>query len=171
MRDDLLLIGRVVAPFGVHGELKLKAFTDHPEHVARRVRSLYLLLAGKLSEQRLTGLYEHKPGLLILSLAGISDREAAATLRGAEVYIAETDAAPLAEGEYFIHQLIGISAFTSDGAPLGTVREVLTSGAGEVLVIARPDQPDALVPMVQSFISEFDLAAGRVVINPIEGLL
>lgn len=171
MDDDLLLIGFVAAPFGVRGQLKVKGFTDRPDYIARHVRTLYLQLAGQQSAYQLARLHEHKPGLLIMTLQGVSDRNAADALRGAEIYIREADAAPLDTDEYFIHQLIGLKALTPDGQPIGTVREVLTTGAGEVLVIARPDQPDALVPMVRDFIASLDLAAGQVVINPIEGLL
>jgi 16S rRNA processing protein RimM len=171
MEDDLLLIGFVAAPFGVRGQLKVKGFTDRPEHIARHVRTLYLQLADQQTAYQLTRLHEHKPGLLIMALQGVSDRNAADALRGAAIYIREADAAPLDPDEYFIHQLIGLNALTSDGQPIGTVREVLTTGAGEVLVIARPDQPDALVPMVRDFIARLDLAAGQVLINPIEGLL
>ncbi|MFV9503298.1 MAG: ribosome maturation factor RimM [Oscillochloridaceae bacterium umkhey_bin13] len=169
--DDLLLIGQIFAPFGVRGQLKLKAITDRPEHIARVVRTVYLHQGNALTEHTLTRLHEHKPGLLIMTLREVTDRDAAEALRGAEVYIREAEAAPLAEDEYFLHQLIGLAAITTDGTTIGTVREVLTTGAGEVLVITREGQPDALVPMVRQFITELDLAAGRIVINPLEGLL
>lgn len=169
--DDLLLIGFVAAPFGVRGQLKVKGFTDRPDHIARHVRTLYLQLGGEHTAYQLVRLHEHKPGLLIMTLQGVGDRDAADALRGAEIYIREADAAPLGEDEYFIHQLIGLQAVTSAGQALGTVREVLTTGAGEILVIARPAQADALVPMVRDFIAHLDLAAGQVTINPIEGLL
>ncbi|NTU84049.1 MAG: 16S rRNA processing protein RimM [Chloroflexales bacterium] len=171
MTDELLLIGLVVAPFGVKGQVKLKAFTDRPDHIARRVHTLYLKLSGQTSEQTLVRLHEHKPGLLILTLQGINDREAADALRGAEVYIREADAAPLAKDEYFIHQLIGLAAVTADGQPIGKVRQVLETGAAEVLVVTRPGQPDALIPMVHDFIASLDIPGGQVVITPIEGLL
>lgn len=169
--DDLLLIGQIFAPFGVRGQLKLKAITDRPDHIARVVRTVYLQHGSTLTEHTLTRLHEHKPGLLILTLREVTDRDAAEALRGAEVYIRESEAAPLDEDEYFLHQLVGLIAFTNTGITIGTVREVLTTGAGEVLVIAREGQPDALVPMVRQFIAELDLANQRIVINPLEGLL
>lgn len=169
--DELLLIGQIAAPFGVKGELKLKAFTDRPDHIRRHVRTLYLQLGKAQTEHTLVRLHEHKPGLLILTLKGVATRDAADELRGAEVYIKAADAAPLAEDEYFLHELVGLEALTVEGQPIGTVREVLETGAGEVLVIARPGQPDALVPMVRDFVARLDLPARQVVIAPIEGLL
>jgi 16S rRNA processing protein RimM len=169
--EDLLLIGVIAGPFGVKGQLKLKAFTDRPDHIRRRVHTLYLQVGKQRVEHTLTSLHEHKPGLLILTLKGIADRDAADELRGAEVYISAADAAPLDTDEYFLHELVGLAVSTADGQPVGTVREILETGAGEVLVITRPGQADALVPMVREFIASLDIPAGQVVITPVEGLL
>lgn len=167
--DELLLIGQIAAPFGVRGQVKVKSYTDRPDHVRRHVRNVYL--GPDRVAYTLTHVIEHKPGILIFSLREITSREAADALRGTEIYIREAEAAPLAEDEYFIHQLVGLNAFTVDGQALGQVREVLETGAGEVLVITRPGSSDALVPMVRDFIAELDLPGGRIVIRPIEGLL
>ncbi len=169
MTEELLLIGQIGAPFGVHGQVKVKSFTDRPDHIARHVRTL--LIGKERTAYTLRRLSVHKPGLLIAELQGVTTREAADELRGAEVYIRAADAAPLAADEYFIHDLVGLEAHTSEGQSIGKVREVLETGAGEVLVIARQGQGDALVPMVHDFIAELDIAGGKVVIRPIEGLL
>ncbi|MCX7789692.1 MAG: ribosome maturation factor RimM [Chloroflexaceae bacterium] len=167
--DEFLLIGQIAAPFGVRGQIKVKSFTDRPEHLSRHVRTGYL--GDQHTPLTLTGVFEHKPGLLVVTLREITSREAADALRGIEIYIRASEAAPLAEDEYFLHQLIGLQASTEDGQVIGQVREVLETGAGEVLVIARPDHADALVPMVRDFIVTLDIANGRVIIRPIEGLL
>jgi 16S rRNA processing protein RimM len=170
MTEELLLIGQIGGPFGVRGQFKLKSFTDSPDHIARHVRTLFV---GKdRAEYTLRRLSVHKPGLLIAELQGVSSRDAADELRGAEVYIRAADAAPLAADEYFLHDLVGLEVHTvDDTTALGKVREVLETGAGEVLVIARPGLSDALVPMVGDFIAELDIPGGKVVIRPIEGLL
>lgn len=167
--DEFLLIGQVAAPFGVRGQIKVKSYTDRPDHLRRSVRTVYL--GDERTPLTLTRVIEHKPGMLVVTLREITSREAADALRGVEIYIRASEAAPLAEDEYFLHQLIGLSAITEDGQIIGQVREVLETGAGEVLVIARPDLADALVPMVRDFIVTLDIANGRIVIRPIEGLL
>lgn len=167
--DDLLLIGVIVAPFGIRGQVKLKAITDRPEYIARHVRTV---LVGKArTPLTISKLFEHKPGLLVLSLQGVESREAADELRGAEVYIREAEAAPLGEGEYFLHQLYGLAVRTEAGEPIGKVREVVNTGASDLLVISRPGQPDALIPMVGDFIVGLDLPGGVITVRPIEGLL
>lgn len=167
--DDLLLIGYVAGPFGVRGQLKIKALTDRPDHIARHVRTL--LIGKDRAEFTLKRLAEHKPGILIADLQGVASREAAEELRGAEIYIPAAQAAPLDPDEFFLHDLPGLAAWTEDGQEIGKVREVLETGAGEILVIARPGQPDALVPVVRDFIAQLDIPGGKVVIRPIEGLL
>jgi 16S rRNA processing protein RimM len=167
--EETLLIGAIVAPFGVRGQVKVRAYTAHVEHLRRRIRLVYV--GPERREYTLQKVIEHKPGLLVLSLGGVTTREAAEDLRGQEVAIRESEAAPLEAGEYFIHQLYGLAVVAEDGAPIGRVREVLETGANEVLVVARPDQPDALLPMIHDVVQELDIPGGRVVVRLIEGLL
>lgn len=167
--DELLLIGRIVAPFGLRGQVKLRAFTDNPDHLRRRVQRVYVGAAN--TTYHLLEVVEHKPGLLILTLNGVTTRDEAEELRGAEVSILEGDAAPLGDDEYFLHQLYNLRVETIEGAEVGVVRDVLETGANEVLVVVRADKNEALIPMIRDIVQELDLAGGRVVIRPIDGLL
>ncbi len=167
--EDFLLIGTIVAPFGVHGQVKLRAFTDNPEHVQKRIRTVYI--GKRFSPYQLLNVFQHKPGLLILTLKGIATREDAEDLRGADVHIPESEAAPLAAGEYFLHQLYNLHVETIDGQTIGQVREVIETGANNVVVVTRPNQSDALIPMIHDVVQEIDFAGGRLIIRVIEGLL
>ena len=167
--DEYLLVGEVVAPFGIRGQVKVKAYTDRVDHLRKRIRTIYI--GSKRQAYPLKGLIEHKPGLLILSLGGVTSREDAENLRGAEIAILEREAAPLEEGEYFIHQLYGLTVVTEDGEEIGKVREVLETGASEVLVVTRRGQPDGLIPMIRDVVQELDFAHNRVVVRLLEGLL
>lgn len=167
--DETLLIGEIVAPFGLRGQVKVRSYTDQVEHLRQHIRSVFL--GPERREYALTGVFEHKPGLLVLSLGGITTREAAEELRGAEVAILEREAAPLAEGEYFIHQLYGLTVVDEAGTEIGRVREVLETGANEVLVVARPGAPELLLPMIYDVVQDLDIPGGRVVVRLLEGLL
>lgn len=164
-----MLIGEIVGPFGTRGQVKLKAVTDQIEHLRRRVRTVYV--GAKRQSYTLKQVIAHKPGLLVLTLSGVSTRDEAENLRSSEVAILERDAAPLGEDEYFIHQLYGLAVVDEAGAPIGTVREVLETGANDVLVVAREGKPDALIPVIRDVIQQFDFTEKRVVIRPLEGLL
>lgn len=167
--DDLLYIGALGAPFGVRGQIRLHSISSHPEHLIRHLRTVFI--GPKRIPHQVSRLYMHKPGLLIIQLQTITDRDAAADLRGEEVYIAATDAAPLAADEFFYHDVIGMQAVTDSGEDIGEVRDILETGAGEIAVITRRGRPDALVPMVRNFIVAIDVGERRLVIRPIAGLL
>jgi 16S rRNA processing protein RimM len=167
--DETLLIGMVVGPFGIRGQLKVRALTDDLEHLQRRIRTVYV--GPKLRPHRLKSVAEHKPGLLIVVLEGVTTRDEAEELRGADLAILATQAAPLADDEYFLHDLPGMSVEAEDGTPIGVVRDYLQTGANEVLVVKRDNAPDALIPIVRDIVIVLDVAARRIVIRPIPGLL
>ena len=167
--DDLLLIGTLGAPFGVRGQIKLHAVTSRPDHLVKTLRTVYL---GKdRRERQVKRLAVHKPNLLILTLTDVADRDAAAELRGQDVYIQAADAAPLAADEYFLHDLLGLTVETSAGDAVGEVTDVLETGAGEVVVVKRAGKADVLIPLVRAIVPTLDLPGRRLVVNAIPGLL
>jgi 16S rRNA processing protein RimM len=167
--ENLLYIGTIVSVFGLRGQVKVRSATDHPDHLARNVKQVYLGPAH--TPYQLTSVFEHKPGLLIMALRGVTNRDEAEDLRNTDVYIRQQDAAPLAEDEYFLHELDGLQVELTDGAVLGQVREVIQTGANEVLVVTRPGQADALIPLIRDVVEQLDIAGGRVVVRLIDGLL
>lgn len=167
--DELLIVGQVTAPFGVQGQLKVRAITDRPEHLQRRVRIVYVGSPARAFTLRRVAV--HKPGVLVFTLAEVTTREEAEALRNAEVFIREADAAPLDTEEYFIHQLFGLAVLTEDGATLGQVRDVLETGANDVLVVARRSQSEALIPMIRDVVQQVDIAGGKIVVRLLPGLL
>lgn len=166
--DDLLLVGSISGPFGVRGQVKLNTLSSHPEHLAR-VRTVYI--GEELKPMRLQRAQMHKHNLVILTLDGVGNRNAAELLRNAEVFIRETDAAPLEAGEYFLHDLPGLTVETTAGETLGHVKEVLETGANDVLVVERLEGGEALVPMIHDVVKELDLQGKRIVVELIPGLL
>ncbi len=167
-RDDLLLVGTIEAAFGLKGQVKLHALTSRPDHL-RRVKTVFV------GEQQvafgLRRVVEHKSNVLILTLVGVDDRSTAEALRGAEVSISQSDAAPLDEDEYFLHDLHGLLVETTAGEQVGTVTEVLETGANDVLVVTRPEGGEVLLPMIRDVVKLLDVGARRLVIEPMEGLL
>jgi 16S rRNA processing protein RimM len=109
---------------------------------------------------------------LLLRLEGVDDRTAAEQLRGA-VLTVSADELPEPEDpdEFHDHQLIGLRVELPDGAVVGTVRDVEHGPAGELLIVARDGQSDALVPFVRDIVPTVDVAGGRLVLTPPEGLL
>jgi 16S rRNA processing protein RimM len=166
--DEMLLIGYVTHAHGVRGQIKLHALTDRPEHLST-VKTVYL--GDDLRSYSLRRAAEHKASVLIVTLGGVDTREAAEALRGQEVFIRERDAQPLAEDEYYLHDLPGLRVENVVGEELGTVKDVVETGANEVLVVVRSDGSELLVPMIRDVVKRLDIIAKLVVIEPLPGML
>ena len=158
------MVGTIVGAFGVHGEAKLKLATDDPEHFATISK---VWVGDEARSRKLLGVRMHK-GMALLRLQGVSTPDQVDLLRGAQVRIAGADAKPLAPGEYFLYQLIGLRAIDESGADVGTVTDIMETGANDVIVIAPiGGGGDILVPNHPQFVPEIDPAGGRIVVRPI----
>ena len=159
-----VVIGKIVAAFGLKGEVKVVPFTDFPE----RFKELGEVYIGSEAAGRMRSIESvrlHK-GSVLIKFEGIDDITAAENLRGAEIRIRESDLVPLEEGSYYIHDLIGLDVLTTEGENLGKVTEVLTGPAQDVYVTER-----AMIPAVKEFVVSIDLQKKQIVVNPIEGLV
>ena len=167
-----LLVGVAVRAHGLRGEVTVDVHTDSPEERFAVGAVLVARRAG--APDRALTVESSRPhsGKLLVRFVEAPDRTAAEALRGTRLLIAtETLAPPADPDEFHVHQLEGLSAELADGTVVGSVREVLYGPGGELLVLARPEQPDALVPFVREIVPTVDLAAGRLVLTPPEGLL
>jgi 16S rRNA processing protein RimM len=151
----------------VRGELKCRVVTDFP---AERFKPGARLLIGpdeaRLRSARVRG------NIVYLRFHGIDDRDAAEALRGLDVLVARKDAVHLPEGEFFWDQVIGLRVEDTSGKLLGSVKEILETGANHVYVVTAPGQrKELLVPAIKDVVQLIDPAAGRMVIDPLPGLL
>lgn len=105
-----------------------------------------------------------------MRLVGVETIEAAAALRGEYLYVASADAARPPRGEFYLHEIVGLSVETEDGRPLGRIAEVLRTGANDVYVVAGP-LGEVLVPAIEDVVRRIDPAGGRVVVRPLPGML
>lgn len=166
--DDLLLIGRIAGAFGVRGELKLTLVSSRPDHL-RKIKTVYL---GENARPYAVGrFHEHKPNMYILRLATVETRNDAELLQREEVFIRQSDAAPLAADEYFLHDLNGLLVRTQDGTEIGRVAEIIETGANDVLVVRQVGTPEVLVPMVRSIVTTIDVANGFIEVTSLDDIV
>ena len=167
-----LLVGVVVRAHGLRGELGVDVRTDSP---GERFADGSLLLGRRAGDpDRTLTVESSRPhsGKLLVRFVEAPDRTAAESLRGTRLLVHTSELGPTGDpDEFHDHQLEGLRAELADGPVVGTVREILHGPAGELLVITRPEGPDALVPFVTAIVPTVDLDAGRVVLTPPEGLL
>lgn len=163
--DELVVVGRVGPPHGLHGAVVVQPFTDAPDE---RFADGAALHTGGGS---LTVAESHWHGnRLLVRFDGVSDRAGAERLRGTELQVPAASRPALDDpDDFYDTDLIGLAASTVDGRPLGPVREVIHSPAADYLVV-RVDGRECLVPFVAAVVPTVDVAGGRVVIDPPEGL-
>lgn len=164
--DPWLVVGKVVAPFGIRGEVKIRVLTDFPERFTERP----LYVGDHRVRFDVTGWRPHGANVAVLTLQGCSTRDDAEKLRSAMLYARIEDAARLPKGEYYVHQIVGLAAVTDDGRDVGSVVDVIPTGSNDVYAVQTPDAREILVPAIKEVVVKIDLKAGRLVIRPVEGL-
>ncbi len=162
MREPYLLLGTIVKPQGLHGEVKLHHETGDPARFYD-LKSVYLrrgdayepvaVLGARLSGEE-----------VYLTLQGATDRDTAEKLRGQALYIDRANARPLGKNEVFVADLLGIRATDTDGREIGTLKDVLQNGGTDVLVFATPRGP-MMAPFLKRLVVELDVPAGRMVLD------
>lgn len=159
-----VVIGKITAPFGLKGEVKVFPLTDFPERFAELAEAY----VGTESEGRMLAIESvrfHK-GLVLIKFGGMKDATEADALRGTEIRIRKGDLMPLEEGRYYIHDIVGLDVLTTDGEDLGKVEQVLTGAANDVYVT-----PRAMIPAVREFVVSVDLSKKQIIVKAVEGLV
>jgi len=166
-----LVVGCVLRPHGVRGELRVEVITGHPERLGQHAH-FYLAhpdspeQAQRYSVEEIRG---HKE-IVLLKLEGCDDRNEAEVLRDMLVQVPAEEAVPLEEGEYYHFQIVGVRVETEDGEWLGQVAEVLETGANDVYLVRGP-RGEILLPAIVDVVLELDLEARRMVVRLLPGML
>ncbi|MBD2296664.1 ribosome maturation factor RimM [Anabaena sphaerica FACHB-251] len=178
--DDWLEIGKIVAPQGLAGELRVYPNTDFPERF-EEPGTRWLLRPGDMEPQPvelLDGRYVEGKNLYVIKLEGVSDRTAAENMRDCRLFVPISDRPELEEGEFHVIDLLGLQVFMQEsGELIGTVVDLMPSGHDllEVKLDASFAEDKAgktiLIPFVMEIVPVVDLENRRVEITPPPGLL
>ncbi len=165
---EWVTIGRIVALFGLRGEVKVLPQTDIPNRFSQ-LREVYL--GPKHQRYRVTKASPYKENMVLLRLAGIDSATAAKALIGQEIIIPLAQIPALPKDHYYIHDLIGLRVESPSGQHLGVVADILTTGANDVYVVREADTGrEVLVPAVKEMVRRVDIPAGVIIIDPLPGL-
>lgn len=151
-----IVVGKIVKPQGIKGEVKVQCYVDAPDGFLR-IREVYV--AGRpmrLVRARHVGMDVY------LTLEGVIDRNAAETLRNAEVAVDRAVADVLKTGDYFISDLVGLTV-VCEGHTMGVIRDVLQHGAADVFDIR--GEHEYLVPFLNALVLSIDLEAGVMTVD------
>jgi 16S rRNA processing protein RimM len=166
--EETVLIGRVIKPHGLRGEVRIFPETDFPERFEQSDR--FLLRLGRKETWVHVESVRWQGDYLLVRFSGIDTRQDAEQIRNAEVEIPRSWCHHLPEGEYYIADLIGLKVRTQTGESIGKLVDVIHQTAQDIYVI-RVDADEILIPAVPQFIKRIDLKKGEIIIDPIEGLL
>lgn len=172
MNPAYLLLGEVLRPHGIRGELRIRLLTDYPERIAQ-LETVYLADSPeptKVVPYHVQGM-RRNADYGLLKLREIPDRTQAERLRGLYVLIDIAHAIPLEADEFYLYQLIGLRVETNTGEALGTLVEVLETGANDVYIVDSPRYGEILIPVTGETIVKTDVQAGVMIVSLPEGLL
>jgi 16S rRNA processing protein RimM len=161
-----LSLGFLRRPHGVRGEIIMDLHTDFPERL-RKGRKLFVGEDHK--PMSLEAIRPHGKGMLI-KLKTIDTPEAAGQFRNQWVYAAMKDLPPLAEGQHYQHELLGIEVIDDNGNPLGKLVEIIETGANDVYVVKDDSGKEILLPNIPSVVLDLDFDRRIMKVHLLEGL-
>ena len=157
----MIVMGRVAAPFGVKGWIKIRPFTRNVDALLE-YRAWGGGREGRWDNSRVEDGAVHGRSL-IAKLHGCDDRDAAARLKGMEVALPRSALPANTDGEYYWADLIGLGVMNREGVPLGRVTGLMETGASHVLVVR--GERERLIPFAEPVIESVDLSGGRLIVD------
>lgn len=166
-KDELVCVGAISGAYGVKGEVRIKSFCATPEDI-----ETYSPLTDEAGKQRFSLAIVHsvKNGFVV-RIAEVATKEQADALKGVMLYAHRDQLPSLPDDEFYHADLVGLTVVDTGGTELGRVKSVQNHGAADLLEVALPDSSaTVLLPFTQVAVPTVDLASGRIVADPPEGL-
>ena len=157
--DGRIVIGRVGAAHGIHGDLRIIPLTDFPE----RFTALREVMVG----DELLHVAHVKPQgkNFLMRFREYTVREDAQRLTGRLLTVARAEAAPLDEGEYYVFDIVGLTVYDEEDNELGSVENVLRTGSNDVYAVRSEDGRELLIPALRAVVQSIDLPGGRMTVR------
>ena len=168
MADDMLRVGVITSPHGVHGEVNVFPTTDDAKRFLD-LKTVYIDTKKELLEREIAGVKFFK-NMVILKFHNMDDRNEMEKLRNCDILIDRKDAVPLGEDEYFICDLIGCDIILESGEKLGTLKDVITTAANDVYEVEKTDGKEILIPAIRDCILETDIEKKVIKVHLLPGL-
>ena len=163
-----LEVGKILAPHAIKGEVKVSITTSKPDERFKKGSKLFVQF-GKDFKEIIIDTYRVHKGMALISFNKITNINDVLDYVGKTIYVKKDEVDNLGSDEFYFDDLIGLMAYDKDTL-IGEVVDVMDVPQGAILVI-KTDKKEVLVPFVSEFIVDVDINNGKILINPIEGLL
>lgn len=167
--EDLLQVGVITSTHGVRGEVKVFPTTDDVTRF-KKLKQVILDTGKENLELEITGVKFFK-NMVILKFREFDTIDAVEKYRQKALYVTRENAVPLAENEYFIADLLGLSVVSDAGDTLGELVDVIQTGANDVYVIRMEDGGEVLIPAIRDCVKEVDITGRKMCVHLLPGLL
>lgn len=159
-KTEVITIGKIVAPHGVRGDVRIIPLTDFPD----RFYTVEAVLVDDVGELAVESARQHKK-FILLKFAGFDSLNDSERLRGKLIKIKRADAVKLPKGQYYIFDIIGLAVVDEDGVPLGIITDVLQPGSNDVYVVQQPDKTELLIPAIKEVVKKIDIEGQQMVVK------
>ena len=158
--DKEIIIGKIVAPHGVRGDIRILPLTEKPDLF---LDLDYLLLEGGKKLTVKNARFQKR--MILVTTKEVTSMNEAELLRDKNIYIKAEDLPELEEDEFYVADLVGIPVYDLEGNQIGTFKDSLSTGSNDVYIIAVPGAKDILVPALKEYFKEINLAEKRIVVK------
>lgn len=162
-QGSLVLVGRILSPVGLRGELRVEVLSDVPQRFSPGAVVFVDGSPIQIHSRRAAGRH------LVVGFQGVNSRDAAGAMRDKLLYVSEGDVPPPPEDTYYYFQVLGMQVVTVEGEELGTVTDILTTGANDVYVVSREGK-ETLIPAIAGVVVKVEVGSNRMTVNLPEGL-
>lgn len=167
--EQFLRVGVISSPHGVHGEVKVFPTTDSPKRFEEIDEVIIKARTGDVNTKITKVRYFNN--MAIVKFDCFQAPEEARKYIGADIFIDRKIAQPLEEGEYYIADLIGCKVLSDEGENLGTLKDVLQTGANDVYIVEGADKKELLFPVIKECIKQVDIVNSVITVHIMKGLL
>lgn len=161
-------IGKIVAPFGIKGEIKIFSLSDVPDRFVA-LKTVYL--TPDYTRYTLKAVRPYKGTMWVVKFAGINDATAADKLRGHDIVIPLDELATLPPDSYYQHDILDLQVLRLDGREVGRITDIWVTGGNDVYVLKGPNGQQLLIPAIKDVVKQIDLIRHVMYIDPMRGLL
>lgn len=167
MSEGKICVGAVGGSYGVRGEVRLKSFCA----VAEDIESYSPLTSEDGGTLFHLALIRPMKNGFVARIAEVATKEEADALKGTQLFAGRDQLPSLPDDEFYHTDLIGLQVWDTGGTLLGSIKNVLDHGAGDLLDVQRPGSSETvLLPFTRAAVPTVDLSAGRVIADPPDGL-